>query len=145
MMSNVGDTVGSAAGKAGESVGKAGSSIGTAAQKAKVPALMGTAAVAGLAGGAALAARTMGKGKMSSRIPTPKMPGRIPTPQMRNGAFKSVAKEVKQVGKEMGKTGFRVGIGDVSMEVQKGESSKDTRDSPLEVLINTLTSRRAKR
>jgi hypothetical protein len=64
---------------------------------------------------------------------------------MRGGALRSVAHEVQQVGKEIGRTGFRVGIGDVSMEVQKGERSKDTRDSPLEVLLNGLTARRAKR
>jgi hypothetical protein len=57
--------------------------------------------------------------------------------------LKSVAHEVQQVGKEIGKTGFRLGVGDVNMEVQKGR--KENRDSPLEVLLNGLTSRRSKR
>jgi hypothetical protein len=89
-----------------------------------------------MAGGAALGARMIGRGKTSSKLPMP---------SMRGGALRSVAHEVQQVGKEIGRTGFRVGIGDVSMEVQKGERSKDTRDSPLEVLLNGLTARRAKR
>ena len=53
-LSGVGNTVGSAVGKVGDSVGKVGDSVGTAAQKAKVPAIVGTAAAAGLAGGVAL-------------------------------------------------------------------------------------------
>jgi hypothetical protein len=50
---------------------------------------------------------------------------------------------MQQVGKEIGKAGFRLGVGDVDMEVQRGR--KDNRDSPLEVLLNGLTSRRSKR
>ena len=61
----------------------------------------------------------------------------------RGGAFKSVAHEMQQVGKEIGKAGFRLGVGDVNMEVQKGR--KEQRDSPLEVLLNGLTNRRSKR
>jgi hypothetical protein len=66
-------------------------------------------------------------------------------PSMRNGALKSVANEVQQVGKEIGKAGFRMGVGDVSMEVQSGRKRTDTRDSPLEVLLHGLTARRSKR
>lgn len=128
MLNGVGDTVGSAA-------DKVGGTAGTVADKAKVPALVGTVAAAGLMGGV-LGSRALSRGKAASRIPTP---------GIRNGVFRTVAHEVQQVGKEIGKTGFRVGIGDVSMEVQKGERSKDTRDSPLEVLLNGLTQRRAKR
>jgi hypothetical protein len=62
-----------------------------------------------------------------------------------NGAIKSMASEMQHVGKEIGKAGLRVGIGDVNMEVQKGQRSKDTRESPLEVLLNGLTSRRSRR
>jgi hypothetical protein len=150
MLNGVGDTVGTAAGKVGGTVGsaaeKVGGSVGTVAKRAAVPTLVGTAAAAGLAGGVALGARMLGRGKSGSKVPMPRMRGaKVPMPRMRNGALKSMAHEVQQVGKEMGKTGFRVGIGDVSMEVQKGEHSKDTRDSPLEVLLNGLTSRRAKR
>jgi hypothetical protein len=144
MLNGVGDTVGTAAGKVGGTVGSAAEkvgdsvgTVGTVAKRAAVPALVGTAAAAGIAGGVALGARMLGRGKSGPKVPMPRMRS--------NGALKSVAHEVQQVGKEIGKTGFRVGIGDVSMEVQKGERSKDTRDSPLEVLLNGLTQRRAKR
>jgi hypothetical protein len=133
-LTGVGDSIGSAVGKAGESVG-------TVAQKAKTPALVGTAAAAGLAGGIALGAR------MLSRPKGPRMPGgrsgALKSVTGRSGAFKSLAHEAREVGREIGKTGFRLGVGDVSMEVQKGR--KEQRDSPLEVLLHGLTSRRAKR
>ena len=128
-LSGVGDNVGSAAEKVGDTVG-------TAAGKAKVPALVGTAAAAGIVGGLALGSRVLSRGKASSKVPVP---------NMRGGAFKSLATEVSNVGKEISKAGFRLGVGDLDMEVQRGKRSKDTRDSPLEVLINGLTARRSKR
>ena len=54
--------------------------------------------------------------------------------------LKSVVREAQSVGKEIGKAGFRVGLGDVNMEVKSGNRSQK-RDSPLEVLIKGLTSR----
>ena len=123
MLNGVGDTVGSAA-------EKVGGTVSTAADKAKVPALVGTAAAAGIMGGV-LGTRALSRGKATSKIPTP---------GMRNGVFKAVAHEVQEVGKEIGKAGFRLGVGDVSMEVQKGR--KDQRDSPVEVLLKGLTNRR---
>jgi hypothetical protein len=87
-------------------------------------------------GGLALGSRVLSRGKSSSKLPMP---------SMRNGALKSVANEVQQVGKEIGKAGFRMGVGDVSMEVQSGRKRTDTRDSPLEVLLHGLTARRSKR
>lgn len=128
-LSGVGDTVGTAAEKVGDTVG-------TAASKAKVPALVGGAAAAGIMGGLALGSRVMSRGKPNSKVPMP---------NMRSGAFKTVANEVQQVGKEIGRAGFRLGVGDVSMEVQSGRRAKDTRDSPLEVLLHGLTARRSKR
>ena len=125
-ITDIGSSIGSA-------VEKAGSSVGTVAQRAKTPALVGTAAAAGLAGGVALRSRMLSR---------PKVAG-VPL-RRRNGAFKSVAHEMQQVGKEIGKTGFRLGVGDVNMEVQRG-GRKENRDSPLEVLLHSLTSRRSKR
>ena len=61
-----------------------------------------------------------------------------------NRPLKSVVREAQHVGKEIGKAGFRVGVGDVSMEVQKGNRD-EKRDSPLEVLIKGLTSRHTPR
>jgi hypothetical protein len=52
---------------------------------------------------------------------------------------------MQQVGKEIGKAGFRLGVGDVDMEVQRGRNHKENRDSPLEVLLHSLTSRRSRR
>jgi hypothetical protein len=131
-LSGVGDSIGTA-------VGKAGDSVGTAAQKAKMPALVGTAAAAGLAGGIALGARMLSRPKVAG-VPVRRSRALIPGG---GGAFKSVVHEAQQVGKEIGKAGFRLGVGDVSMEVRSGQ--KEQRDSPLEVLLNGLTNRRSKR
>jgi hypothetical protein len=65
-------------------------------------------------------------------------------PVGRRTALRSVVREAQQVGKEIGKAGFRLGIGDVNMEVQRGRKDSAKRDSPLEVLINGLTARRSK-
>ena len=88
--------------------------------------MVGGVAAAGLAGGLALRSR-MAPRKVAG-IPV----GRSP--------LKSVVKEAQQVGKEIGKAGFRVGLGDVNMEV-KSRNKSEKRDSPLEVLIKGLTSR----
>ena len=125
-------TIADIGGSIGSAVEKAGSSVGTVAQRAKVPALVGTAAAAGLAGGVALRSRM---------LPRPRVAG-VPLPR-RNGAFRLVAHEMQQVGKEIGKAGFRLGVGDLDMEVQRGRGAQ--RDSPLEVLLHSLTSRRSKR
>jgi len=134
-VSGVGDSIGSA-------VGKAGDSVGTVAQKAKKPALMGTVAAAGLAGGIALGSRMLSRPKASGISMGRSRAAKAMTGG--SGALKSVAHEVQEVGKEIGKAGFRLGVGDVSMEVQSGRK-KEQRDSPLEVLLNGLTNRRSKR
>jgi hypothetical protein len=59
----------------------------------------------------------------------------------RKGPLKSAMKEAQHIGRDIGKAGFRLGVGDVNMEVQRGRNSA-RRDSPLEVLIKGLTSRR---
>jgi hypothetical protein len=127
------DTVSGVGSSIGSTAEKVGSSVGAVAQKMKTPALMGTAAAAGLAGGVALRSRTQPQSKFAG----------IPT--LRNGGtLRSVAHEVQEVGKEIGKQGFRLGVGDVNMEVQRG-GRKGHRDSPLEVLLHGLTSRRSNR
>ena len=113
--------MGSAAEKVGDTVGTAAGTVGTAAGKAKVPALVGTAAAAGIVGGLALGSRVLSRGKTT---------GKVSMPKMRGGALKSVANEVQQVGKEIGKAGFRLGVGDVSMEVQSGQKKKDKGGAP---------------
>jgi hypothetical protein len=126
-LGGVGNSIGSAA-------GKAGNSVGTVAKKAAKPAI-GTVAAAGVAGGLALGARALTRSK-GPRRPSVGMPGG-------GKALRSLAHEMQEVGKEIGKAGFRMGVGDVSMEVQKGK--KEERDSPLEVLLKGLTNRRSKR
>jgi hypothetical protein len=125
-----------ALGSVGKSVGsatqKAGSGVGTAVRKGGAPALVGTAA--GIAGGLAL----------GSRISPGRTAKRVPMPKIRAGALKSVANNAQQVGKDIAKAGFRLGVGDVNMEVQSGKR-KENRDSPLEVLLKGLTSRRSNR
>jgi hypothetical protein len=128
MLSGVGDSVGSA-------TEKVGGTVSTVADKVKVPALVGTVAAAGLLGGA-LGSRALSRGRGTSKVPLP---------NMRGGMLKSVAHEVQEVGKEIGKAGFRMGVGDVSMEVQSGRGKKDARDSPIEVLLKGLTQRRSNR
>jgi hypothetical protein len=119
-LNGIGNSIGSTAGKVGDS-------IGSAASKAKIPAIAGTAAAAGLAGGVlgsrALSSRKSGIGVGGGRM------------------LKSVVDEVGQVGKEIGKAGFRLGVGDLDMQVQSGRGRKGRRDSPVEVLLKGLTSR----
>jgi hypothetical protein len=103
-----------------------------------MPALVGTAAAAGIAGGIALGSRMLSRSKVAG-VPMGRSRG-LKSVTRRSGALKSVAHEVQEVGKEIGKAGFRLGVGDVSMEVQKGR--KDQRDSPVEVLLRGLTNRR---
>jgi hypothetical protein len=136
MLNGVGDTVGTAAGKVGGTVGTAADKVGTAADKAKGPALVGTVAAASLVGGLALGSRVLSRGRRS-KLHVPGLNG--------GGALKSVAHEFRSVGKEIGKSGFRLGVGDVDMSLQSGRKDKDNRDSPLEVVLDGLTRRRHKR
>jgi hypothetical protein len=143
-LTGVGDSIGSAAGKAGDSVG-------TVARKAKTPALVGTVAAAGLAGGVALGSRMLSRPKVAG-VPVRRPRGSRALKSMPSGsaAFKSVAREAQHLGKEIGKAGFRLGVGDVDMEVKRGrmevqKGRKEQRDSPLEVLLHGLTNRRSKR
>jgi hypothetical protein len=59
--------------------------------------------------------------------------------------LRSVADEVGHVGKEIGKTGFRLGVGDVNMEIKRGRNGAHDWQSPIEALLTALTSRRSKR
>jgi hypothetical protein len=68
----------------------------------------------------------------------------VPTSGAARG-LRSVANEVGHIGKELGKSGFRLGVGDVDMEVRKGRGGAKQRQSPIEVLLNGLTSQRSGR
>jgi hypothetical protein len=110
-----------------------GHSIGTAAERIKVPALVGTAAAAGLAGGVALGSKVLSGRR---RVSNPLGGSRI---------IRSAAHEVQQAGKQIAKRGFRLGVGDVDMQVTRNRGQSYERQSPLEVLLHGLTARRPKR
>jgi hypothetical protein len=61
--------------------------------------------------------------------------------------LKSVVREAQNIGKDIGKAGFRLGVGDLDMEVQQQKRGRNSskRDSPLEVLIKGLTTRSSAR
>jgi hypothetical protein len=105
-----------------------GSTVGTAAEKAGVPALVGTATAAAIAGGVAMRSRSTTRGST--------MPAR---------ALRSTADEVAKIGKEVGRAGLRIGVGEVDLEVRKSGGDSKSRQSPIEGLLTALTSRRAAR
>jgi hypothetical protein len=88
--------------------------------KAKVPALLGTAAAA-IASGVVL-------GRVSKK-----------------GRLRTTTNELARIGRAVGEVGLRVGIGDVDMELRKAKSNSKTRQSPIEGLLTALTSRNASR
>jgi hypothetical protein len=97
---------------------------------------VGTAAAAGIVGGLALGSRVLSRRKAAANVTMPRV---------RGGALKSVVNDVHELGKEISKAGFRLGVGNVNMEVQSGQRNKSKRGSPLEVRLNGLTSRRWRR
>jgi hypothetical protein len=90
------------------------------ADKARVPALVGTAAAA-IASGVVL-------GRVSKR-----------------GRLRSTTDEIARIGRAVGDVGLRVGIGDLDMELRRAKRDSKTRQSPLEGLLTALTSRNASR
>jgi hypothetical protein len=130
VIESVGDSVGSVGESIGSGVSSGVSSIGSAAGKAKVPALVGTAAAAGIAGGLALGSRLL-----------PKRAAHLNRNGAMKGAMKAISREAGTLGKEIREHGIQVGVGDLAMEVHNRNGSKRRR-SPVEVLLQGLTSRR---
>jgi hypothetical protein len=91
------------------------------ADKAKVPALVGTAAAA-IASGVVLGSRVSKRGRL-----------------------RTTTDELARIGRAVGEVGLRVGIGDLDMELRKAKKDSKTRQSPLEGLVTALTSRNASR
>jgi hypothetical protein len=108
------------------------SSVGSVVQKAKGPALVGTAAAAGIAGGVALGSRLMS----ARRSPARRF--------ARSGVMKTLAQEASNVGREVRRQGVHVGVGNVSMDVQRRNGTQKQRRSPIEVVLQGLTERRQK-
>jgi hypothetical protein len=118
----------------------AGNALGGAAQKAKGPALAGGAALVGLAGGLAIARggrrRVLGVPVPGSRRPLVK----ISTP--RSTRAKVRGKDLMKAAGEVGSAGRRVGelAGEVRMVREQMDAKR--RRSPVEVVLEGLTSRR---
>ena len=145
-LDSVKDALGSGVQSTGGALGSAGSSLGTAAQKAKGPALAGGAALAGLAGGLVLASRgggprrVMGVAIPGTRKPLLKIKG--PAVTIKNPRAKGATKDLLRAAGEIGSAGRQVG--ELVTEVQRvrGELDHGRRRSPVEVVLEGLTSRR---
>jgi hypothetical protein len=142
------DTVGGGAKSAKESitngVQSTGDAVTTAAKKAKGPALAGGAALAGLAGGLAIASRAGGPRRVLG-VPVPgtrRSLVKINTP--RRVKARSTSKDLLKAAGEVGSAGRQVG--ELVTEVQRVRTELDRgrRRSPVEVVLEGLTSRRVR-
>jgi hypothetical protein len=118
-----------------EGAQNAGQAIGTAANKAKVPAAAGGAALAGLVGGVAIATRggrrkVLGVPIPGTRRPLVKM--KIKTPRRKAGT-----KDLVKAGGQMAEL-----ANEVRLARQQLDSNR--RRSPIEVVLEGLTARRGR-
>jgi hypothetical protein len=119
-----------AADKATSAVGNATGKATHAVGKAKVPLLAGGAALAGAAGGIALGARQARRGKGIG-----KAIARRPQVKVRSKDLASAAKDVGTFGAQ---------LGNLANELQRArESGNGKHRSPIEVVLQGLTSRRS--
>jgi hypothetical protein len=112
---------------------EAGHAVGKAASKAKTPLLASGVALAGLAGGVAIGARGMRR---------PKVLG-VPVP--RRSAMKKSTKNLASAAKDVGRLGQQ--MGELSGEIRRTREAMDSskrRKSPVEVVLEGLTARRAR-
>lgn len=110
------EVMSNAADKATTAVGNATTAVGHAADKAKIPLVAGSAALAGVAGGAMLGAR-----------------------QARRGNRHNLAKAARNVGT------FGAQVGRLASEIhQARESGNGKHRSPVEVVLEGLTTRRSR-
>ena len=134
------DTVSNGAHSIASGAQHTGHAIGEAASKAKGPALTGGAAVAGLVGGMAIAARG-GRRKVLG-IPVPGT--RRPLVQIKTPKRNTVGKDVVKAAGKMGKAGGQ--MAELASEVRQARAQLDSkqRRSPIEVVLEGLTSRRGR-
>jgi hypothetical protein len=134
------DTVSTGAHSIANGAQQTGHAIGEAASKAKGPALTGGAALAGLVGGVALAARG-GRRKVLG-VPIPGT--RRPLVQIKAPRRNHVAKDVVKAAGNMGKAGGQ--MAELASEVRQAREQLDARQrrSPIEVVLQGLTSRRGR-
>jgi hypothetical protein len=113
----------------GDKAKGAGKTVGKAASKAKMPLVAGGAAIAGAAGGLALAASKQGKKSALGKA------------VMRRPKIKVTSRDVARAAKEVGN--FSAQVGEVANELQRARESADgRRRSPVEVVLQGLTTRR---
>lgn len=116
---------------AGHSAGNAASTVGRAATKARTPLLAGGAAIAGVAGGIALGTRQTRRSKLLQRRPKVKI-----GPKVKIDSH-DLAKAAKEVGQ------FGADVGQLASELRRNREVADgaKRRSPIEVVLQGLTSR----
>lgn len=115
--------------QAGHSVGEAGRSVGRAARRAKTPLIASGAAVAGAAGGIALGARQARHSKMNglARRSRPKV--------------KVNSRDIARAAKDVGEFGVQVGQLASELRRTREEAHGSRRRSPIEVVLQGLTTR----
>jgi hypothetical protein len=145
---SVKDTVGGGAKSAKDSitngVQSTGDAVTTAARKAKGPALAGGAALAGLAGGLAIASRAGGPRRVLG-VPVPgtrRSLVKINTP--RRVKARSASKDLLKAAGEVGSAGRQVGELVTEVRRVRTELDRGRRRSPVEVVLEGLTSRRVR-
>jgi hypothetical protein len=121
-----------ATGTVTQGVKDAGSTLADVSKKAKVPALAAGAGLAGLAGGVALAGRNSRKRVLGIAMPT-------------KSGTQAVSKNLAEAANNVGR--FGEGMGSLAAElrtVREGiaEGGAEKRRSPIEVVLQGLTSRR---
>jgi hypothetical protein len=106
----------------------ASSTSSSLASKAKTPAIAGGAAVAGLVGGIALSRRAPGKKVLGVRLG--------------GGGARAASESLADAAREIGTFGERVGeLANEIRVVREGVSDRHAR-SPIEVVLEGLTTRR---
>jgi hypothetical protein len=117
----------------------AASAVGGAAQKAKGPAMAGGAALAGLAGGVVLATRGGPRRVLGVPVPGTRRPlVKVKRPRRTRVAGKDLLKAAGDVGS----AGRQVGQLANEMRLVREQMDSRRRRSPVEVVLEGLTSRR---
>lgn len=116
---------------ASHSAGNAASTVGRAASKARTPLLASGAAIAGVAGGIALGARQTRRSNLLQRRPKVKI-----GPKVKIDSH-DLAKAAKEVGQ------FGMDVGQLASELRRSREAANgaKRRSPIEVVLQGLTSR----
>jgi hypothetical protein len=133
-------TVSSGAQTVSSGAQQTGHAIGDAASKAKGPALAGGAALAGMVGGMAIASRAGRRRVLGIPVPGTRRPlVKINSPRRTH-----VAKDVVKAAGKMGKAGGQ--MAELASEVRMAREQLDRprRRSPVEVVLEGLTSRRGR-